>query len=66
MLDTLGEIGDIILAIKQGHNLLDMLIGQPVKWMGSDDPTLINNERFAPAGVLAPIRPLIYPRWRHS
>jgi type I restriction enzyme M protein len=44
MLDTLGEIGDIILAIKQGHNLLDMLI----------DPTLINDERFAPAGVLAP------------
>jgi type I restriction enzyme M protein len=22
--------------------------------MGSDDPTLINDERFAPAGVLAP------------
>ena len=26
----------------------------PVKWIGSDDPTLINDERFAPAGVLAP------------
>ncbi len=25
-----------------------------VKWIGSDDPTLINDERFAPAGVLAP------------
>ncbi|MGL5740109.1 MAG: type I restriction-modification system subunit M, partial [Plesiomonas shigelloides] len=25
-----------------------------VKWVGSDDPTLINDERFAPAGVLAP------------
>ena len=23
-------------------------------WIGSDDPTLINDERFAPAGVLAP------------
>lgn len=25
-----------------------------VNWVGSDDPTLINDERFAPAGVLAP------------
>ena len=25
-----------------------------MKWDGSDDPTLINDERFAPAGVLAP------------
>jgi type I restriction enzyme M protein len=25
-----------------------------VNWIGSDDPTLINDERFAPAGVLAP------------
>jgi type I restriction enzyme M protein len=25
-----------------------------VKWIGSDDPTLINDDRFAPAGVLAP------------
>jgi len=25
-----------------------------VKWIGSDDPTLINDERFAAAGVLAP------------
>lgn len=25
-----------------------------LKWIGSDDPTLINDERFAPAGVLAP------------
>jgi len=25
-----------------------------VKWIGSEDPTLINDERFAPAGVLAP------------
>ena len=26
----------------------------PIKWIGSDDPTLINDDRFAPAGVLAP------------
>lgn len=25
-----------------------------MKWIGSDDPTLINDDRFAPAGVLAP------------
>src|SRR5690606_38370400 len=25
-----------------------------IKWIGSDDPTLINDDRFAPAGVLAP------------
>jgi type I restriction enzyme M protein len=35
----------------------DAIVSNPpysVKWMGSDDPTLINDERFAPAGVLAP------------
>ena len=25
-----------------------------IKWIGDDDPTLINDERFAPAGKLAP------------
>ena len=25
-----------------------------IQWIGSDDPTLINDDRFAPAGVLAP------------
>ncbi|MGL5979272.1 MAG: type I restriction-modification system subunit M, partial [Phocaeicola sp.] len=25
-----------------------------VNWVGADDPTLINDDRFAPAGVLAP------------
>ena len=25
-----------------------------IKWIGDDDPTLINDDRFAPAGVLAP------------
>ena len=35
----------------------DAIVSNPpysVKWVGSDDPTLINDERFAPAGVLAP------------
>ena len=35
----------------------DAIVSNPpysIKWVGSDDPTLINDERFAPAGVLAP------------
>ena len=35
----------------------DAIVSNPpysVKWIGSDDPTLINDERFAAAGVLAP------------
>jgi len=35
----------------------DAIVSNPpysIKWIGSDDPTLINDERFAPAGVLPP------------
>ena len=35
----------------------DAIVSNPpysVKWIGTDDPTLINDDRFAPAGVLAP------------
>jgi len=35
----------------------DAIVSNPpysVNWIGSDDPTLINDERFAPAGVLPP------------
>lgn len=35
----------------------DAIVSNPpysVNWVGSDDPTLINDDRFAPAGVLAP------------
>ena len=35
----------------------DAIVSNPpysVKWVGADDPTLINDDRFAPAGVLAP------------
>ena len=35
----------------------DAIVSNPpysVKWIGSHDPTLINDDRFAPAGVLAP------------
>lgn len=35
----------------------DAIVSNPpysINWKGSDDPTLINDERFAPAGILAP------------
>jgi len=35
----------------------DAIVSNPpysVKWIGSDDPTLLNDDCFAPAGVLAP------------
>lgn len=35
----------------------DAIVSNPpysVSWIGADDPTLINDDRFAPAGVLAP------------
>lgn len=35
----------------------DAIVSNPpysVNWIGADDPTLINDDRFAPAGVLAP------------
>ena len=54
-------------SIERGNTLLDpkhvndkpfdAIVSNPpysIKWIGSDDPTLINDDRFAPAGVLAP------------
>jgi len=41
----------------QNDKPFDAIVSNPpysVKWIGSDDPTLINDDRFAPAGVLAP------------
>ena len=52
------ELGDTLLHPKlQNDKPFDAIVSNPpysVKWIGSDDPTLINDERFAPAGVLAP------------
>lgn len=41
----------------QDEKPFDAIVSNPpysVAWIGSDDPTLINDDRFAPAGVLAP------------
>ncbi len=41
----------------QDDKPFDAIVSNPpysVKWIGADDPTLINDDRFAPAGVLAP------------
>lgn len=52
------ELGDTLLNPKLKDNKsFDAIVSNPpysVKWIGSDDPTLINDERFAPAGILPP------------
>lgn len=51
-------LGDTLINPKLGDSKpFDAIISNPpysIKWIGSDDPTLINDDRFAPAGVLAP------------
>ena len=51
-------LGDTLLDPHFGDDKpFDAIVSNPpysIKWIGSDDPTLINDERFAPAGVLAP------------
>lgn len=50
--------GDTLMVPRFGDQRpFDAIVSNPpysVKWKGSDDPTLINDDRFAPAGVLAP------------
>lgn len=52
------ELGDTLRNPHFGDEQpFDAIVSNPpysVKWIGSDDPTLINDDRFAPAGVLAP------------
>lgn len=51
-------LGDTLIAPQLGDDKpFDAIVSNPpysVKWIGNDDPTLINDDRFAPAGVLAP------------
>lgn len=52
------QLGNTLIAPHfLGDKPFDAIVSNPpysVKWKGSDDPTLINDDRFAPAGVLAP------------
>lgn len=50
--------GDTLLNhLHQDEKPFDVIVSNPpysIKWKGDADPTLINDERFAPAGKLAP------------
>ncbi len=52
------QLGDTLIEPHFGDEKpFDAIVSNPpysVRWKGSDDPTLINDDRFAPAGVLAP------------
>lgn len=51
--DTLTEP----MHLNDGIELFDAIVSNPpysTKWEGSDNPILINDHRFAPAGILAP------------
>lgn len=52
------QLGDTLCEPHFGDDKpFDAIVSNPpysVKWKGADDPTLINDDRFAPAGVLAP------------
>ena len=52
------QLGDTLIEpALQEDRPFDAIVSNPpysINWKGSDDPTLINDERFAPAGVLAP------------
>ncbi len=51
-------LGDTLIEPKfREDRPFDAIVSNPpysIKWVGSDDPTLINDDRFAPAGVLPP------------
>lgn len=52
------QCGDTLLEPKHWDDEpFDVIVSNPpysIKWVGEDDATLINDPRFAPAGVLAP------------
>ncbi|RRQ45035.1 type I restriction-modification system subunit M [Chryseobacterium sp. SC28] len=51
-------LGDTLINPQFGDEKpFDAIVSNPpysINWIGNDDPTLINDDRFAPAGVLAP------------
>lgn len=52
------QLGDTLIHPQfKDEKPFDAIVSNPpysVHWVGRDDPTLINDDRFAPAGVLAP------------
>ena len=63
-------LGDTLLHPQYGDQKpFDAIVSNPpysVNWVGSDDPTLINDDRFAPAGVLAPKSKADFAFVRHA
>lgn len=62
--------GDTLLnPLHNNERPFDVIVSNPpysIKWIGEDDPTLINDERFAPAGRLAPKSSADYAFVLHS
>ena len=62
--------GDTLLnPLHNADKPFDAIVSNPpysIKWIGSDDPTLIHDERFASAGVLAPKSSADYAFILHS
>ncbi|MFT4967112.1 MAG: type I restriction enzyme M protein [Candidatus Deianiraeaceae bacterium] len=52
------QLGDTLIKPHfQDDKPFDAIVSNPpysIKWIGDGDPTLINDDRFAPAGILAP------------
>lgn len=51
------QLGDTLLQPMHMDEEFDAIVSNPpysIKWIGNDNPLLINDERYAPAGVLAP------------
>ncbi len=52
------ELGDTLIDPKHAlDNKYEVIVSNPpysIKWEGDDNPTLINDVRYAPAGILAP------------
>lgn len=51
------ELGDTLIEPKHLGMSFEAIVSNPpysIKWEGEDNPILINDERYAPAGILAP------------
>ncbi|WP_373440426.1 type I restriction-modification system subunit M [Metamycoplasma equirhinis] len=64
------KLGDTLLnPLHKDEKPFDAIVSNPpysIKWIGDDDPTLINDERYAPAGKLAPKSSADYAFIMHS